>query len=89
MVSYPIRYRFNGPGPAALLVECENELRMFCRGRLCAPLTEREVAVLLGGRGGRWVAATGEVTVDDGVRSVERGDPSGSAGTAPPGVASA
>ena len=89
MAAYTIRYRFNGPGPAALLVEFEDALRMYCRGRLSAPLTERNVAVLLGGRGARWVAVTGELTVEDGMRSLEHGEPIALVEATSPSAASA
>jgi hypothetical protein len=83
MVAYTIRYRFNGPGPAVLLVECEGMLRMYSRGRISAPLTERDVAALLDGRVQRWVPASGELTSGAGELPVDPAeDP-------PTGVASA
>lgn len=65
-----IRYRFNGPGPAALVVECGGEPRLYSRGTLSAPLPEGYPAELLTSRTGSWVAATGALIIEGDVETI-------------------
>lgn len=58
-----IRYRFDGPGPAALVVDCGGALRVYCRGTLSAPLSGPTLAAMLAGPRSRWVASAGELAL--------------------------
>jgi hypothetical protein len=65
-----IRYRFNGPGPAALVVECGGEPRLYSRGMLSAPMSEGHLAELLTSRTGSWVAAAGTLIIEGDVETI-------------------
>ena len=65
MSAYPIRYRLDGPGPAAFLVECDGEYRIYARGELGGTIPQPQLRGMLATQGCRWVAATGEVTLKD------------------------
>ena len=58
-----IRYRYDDPGPAVLIVEVDGTLRVYGRGTLSAPLSERALAAMLAGPMTRWVAAAGEIAL--------------------------
>lgn len=58
-----IRYRFDGPGPASFIVQCGDELRVYCRGVLSGPISDRQVTAMLAGPRCRWVVASGELIV--------------------------
>jgi hypothetical protein len=62
----PIRYRFDGPGPASFLVEHGGRLRVYSRGVLSDPLSDRQVQALLTNQTRRWVAASGELVLETG-----------------------
>ncbi len=65
MTACAIRYRLDGPGPAAFLVECDGELRVYARGALGAVLPSDRLLALLADRGSRWLPASGSVDIDD------------------------
>ena len=64
MTACAIRYRLDGPGPAAFLVECEGELRVYARGTLGGAMPQSRVAAFLAERGCRWIPAGGEILLD-------------------------
>lgn len=64
MTACAIRYRLDGPGPAAFLVDCDGELRVFARGTLGGVLPRNRVAAVLSERGCRWIPAGGEVELN-------------------------
>lgn len=59
-----IRFRLDGPGPAAFLVDCGGELRVYARGGLGGVMPRGRLLALLAERGCRWVPASGSVLVD-------------------------
>lgn len=59
-----IRFRLDGPGPAAFLVDCAGELRVYARGGLGGLMPRGRLLALLAERGCRWVPASGSVLVD-------------------------
>lgn len=63
MTSCAIRYRFDGPGPASFIVQCGDELRVYCRGMLSGPISDGQVVGMLAGPRSRWVEARGELVV--------------------------
>ena len=65
MTSCAIRYRLDGPGPAAMLVDCGQGLRLVTGERFEGTMPQARLLALLADRGLRWVPATGEVLVDD------------------------
>ena len=65
MTACAIRYRLDGSGPAAFLVDCDGELRVYARGVLGAALPGDRLLALLADRGSRWLPASGVVDVDD------------------------
>ena len=64
MTACAIRYRLAGPGPAALLVDCGGQLRIYTRGVLGGTMPRSRLLAILAERGCRWVTADGEVDVD-------------------------
>jgi hypothetical protein len=64
MTACAIRYRLDGPGPAAFLVDCEGELRVYARGVLGGSMPRNRLLALLAERGCRWVPAGGSVEVN-------------------------
>ncbi len=70
MTSCTIRYRLEGPGPSALLVECDGKLRIYTRGVLGGTMPRARLLAILAERGCRWVPAHGRVDVE-----IEAGDP--------------
>ena len=65
MTACAIRYRLDGPGPAAFLVECDGELRVYARGALGAALPSERLLALLADRGSRWLPDSGSVEIPD------------------------
>lgn len=65
MTNVPIRYRFDGPGPAALLVEIDGLLHMCTHGEVGEAMTSGRATALVAGRGSRWVPCGGTVLVAD------------------------
>lgn len=61
MTSCTIRYRLDGPGPAAYLVECGDEYRIYARGVLGGTISATHLLGLVASRGSRWVPASGEI----------------------------
>lgn len=59
-----IRYRLDRPGPAAFLVDCAGELRVYARGELGGALPRSLVQALLAERGSRWIPASGSLLLD-------------------------
>jgi len=64
MTACAIRYRLDGPGPAALLVDCEGQLRIYTQGVLGGTMPRARLLAILAERGCRWIPASGEVDVD-------------------------
>jgi hypothetical protein len=64
MTACAIRYRLDGPGPAAFLVDCEGELRVYARGVLGGTMPRNRLLALLAERGCRWVPAAGSVELN-------------------------
>lgn len=64
MPACAIRYRLEGPGPAALLVDCGGQLRIYTQGVLGGTMPRSRLLAILAERGCRWVRAAGEVDVD-------------------------
>jgi hypothetical protein len=64
MTACEIRFRLDGPGPAAFLVECKGELRVYTRGTLGGVMPKSRVAAYLSERGCRWIPAGGEIELD-------------------------
>jgi hypothetical protein len=64
MTACAIRYRLDGPGPAAFLVDCDGELRVYARGALGGVMPTSRLLALLAERGCRWVPASGAVELD-------------------------
>ena len=59
-----IRYRLDGPGPAAFIVECDGRYHMYTRGSLGAALPDHSLTAMLGARGYRWVPASGDLILE-------------------------
>jgi hypothetical protein len=59
-----IRYRLDGPGPAAFIVECDGRYHLYTRGSLGAALPDYSLTAMLAARGYRWVPATGDLILD-------------------------
>jgi len=73
-----IRYRLDGPGPAAFLVDCDGELRVYARGNLGGVMPRGQLLAHLAARGCRWVPASGSVEVAlDAERSDAEPEPRG------------
>ena len=64
MPACAIRYRLDGPGPAAFLVDCDGELRVYARGALGGIMPTSRLLALLAERGCRWVPASGAIELD-------------------------
>lgn len=64
MTACAIRYRLEGSGPAALLVDCEGQLRIYTQGVLGGTMPRTRLLAILAERGCRWIPANGEVDVD-------------------------
>ncbi len=64
MPACAIRYRLEGPGPAALLVDCGGQLRIYTQGVLGGTMPRTRLLAILAERGCRWERAAGEVEVD-------------------------
>lgn len=59
-----IRYRLDGSGPAAFLVDCDGEMRVYARGGLGGVMPRGRLLALLAERGCRWVPASGTIQLD-------------------------
>ena len=64
MPACAIRYRLDGPGPAAFLVDCDGQYHVYARGTLGGALPANRLLALLADRGCRWVPASGEIALD-------------------------
>ena len=64
MTACAIRYRLDGAGPAAFLVECEGRFHFYTRGELGAAVATEQVRSLLANRFPRWVPAIGDLALD-------------------------
>ena len=64
MTACAIRYRLDGPGPAAFLVDCDGELRVYARGVLGGIMPHSRLLALLAERGCRWVPASGAIELE-------------------------
>ncbi len=64
MPACAIRYRLEGSGPAALLVDCEGRLRIYTQGVLGGTMPQNRLLAILAERGCRWEPADGEVDVE-------------------------
>jgi hypothetical protein len=64
MTACAIRYRLDGPGPAAFLVDCEGQLRVYARGVLGGIMPRTRLLALLAERGCRWVPTSGAIDLD-------------------------
>lgn len=64
MTACTIRYRLDGPGPTAYLVECDGRLRLYTRGMLGGALPRTRLLAVLAERGCRWIPATGTIELD-------------------------
>jgi hypothetical protein len=70
-----IRYRLDGPGPAAFIVECDGRYHLYTRGALGAALPDYSLTAMLGARGYRWVPASGDLIMEpDRRRSAPRSE---------------
>jgi hypothetical protein len=65
MTACAIRYRLDGPGPAAFLVDCNGHLRVYARGVLGGVMPTSRLMALLAERGCRWVPDSGRVVLDE------------------------
>ena len=64
MSTCAIRYRLDGPGPAAFIVECDGRYHLYTRGALGAALPVNSLTAMLGARGYRWVPASGDLIME-------------------------
>jgi hypothetical protein len=64
MTACAIHYRLDGPGPAAFLVDCEGQLRVYARGVLGGVMPRSSLLAVLADRGCQWVPASGAVELD-------------------------
>lgn len=64
MPACAIRYRLDGAGPAAYLVECEGRFHLYARGAVGAVVPPERLRGLLATPGPRWVPATGVLALD-------------------------
>ena len=64
MSTCAIRYRLDGPGPAAFIVECDGRYHLYTRGALGAALPDYSLTAMLGARGYRWVPASGDLIME-------------------------
>lgn len=65
MTACVIRYRLDGPGPAAFLVDCNGNLRVYARGVLGGVMPPSRLMALLAERGCRWVPDSDRVDLDE------------------------
>ncbi|HEU0114774.1 MAG TPA: hypothetical protein VFQ80_08855 [Thermomicrobiales bacterium] len=70
MTACTIRYRLDGPGPAAFLVECDGRLRLYTRGMLGGVMPRTRLLAVLAERGCRWIPASGTIELDLGVEDI-------------------
>lgn len=59
-----IRYRLDGPGPAAFIVECDGRNYLYTRGSLGAALPDQSLTAMLAASGYRWVPASGSLILE-------------------------
>lgn len=59
-----IRYRLDGPGPAAFIVECDGRNYLYTRGSLGAALPDQSLTAMLAVSGYRWVPASGSLILE-------------------------
>lgn len=64
MTSCDIRYRLEGPGLSALLVNCAGEVRMHTNDRIAGALHRSRLLALLAESELRWVPASGKVMLE-------------------------
>ena len=62
--TWTIRYRHDGPGPAALLLESDGRVHLYARGKVGPPLSPAVLDALVHGRG-RWVTSSGRISLPD------------------------
>ena len=74
MSTCAIRYRLDGPGPAAFIVECDGDYHLYTRGSLGAALPAHSLTAMIAASGYRWVPASGELIFEP-RRSVVRSEP--------------
>lgn len=86
MTACAIRYRLDGPGPAAFLVDCDGRFHVYARGTVGGALPTPRVLALLADRGCRWVPAGGDIDVD---QSADPADARAEAALVPTGGGSA
>ncbi len=64
MTTCAIRYRLDGPGPAAFLIECDGQLRIYTRGVVGGVMAASRLLSVLAERGCRWMPAQGSVDLE-------------------------
>ncbi len=64
MADCTIRYRLDGSGPVAYVVECAGRFHIYARGALGSAVSSDQLQALLAVRGGRWVPATGDISLE-------------------------
>ena len=64
MSTCAIRYRLDGPGPAAFIVECDGHHYLYTRGSLGAALPDQSLTAMLAASGYRWVPASGVLILE-------------------------
>lgn len=65
MTACEIRYRLEGPGPSALLVDCGHGLQLVTSGVMEGTMPHARLLAILAERGCDWIPATGQVIVDE------------------------
>ncbi len=64
MAACQIRYRLEGPGPAAMIVECDGVMRLYTDGVMGGTMPRARLLAILAERGCDWIPAAGSVDVD-------------------------
>jgi hypothetical protein len=65
MTACEIRYRLEGEGPGALLVDCGHGLQLVTNGVMEGTTPRARLLAILAERGCDWVPASGRVMVDE------------------------
>jgi hypothetical protein len=65
MTSCTIRYRLDGPGPSALLVDCGDGLQLVTSGVMEGTMPCARLLAILAERGCDWIPASGEIVVPE------------------------
>ena len=68
MTSCEIRYRLEGQGPAALLVDCGEGLKLYTSGVMEGKMPRARLLAILAERGCDWVPASGQIDVEESLR---------------------